>query len=545
MIKKFFNKEINSITVAAVVVAGSSLVSRLLGVLRDSILARMGAGQVLDVYYTAFRIPDFIFNIVVMGAITAGLVPVFSNLINDRKDGRLTLFSNDNKEAWKLVNNLLNLLLLSLAALSIIGFVFAKPLIKILAPGFSAEAIKQTADLTRIMFFSPILLGVSSIFGGVLQSFKRFFAYSLAPIFYNAGIIIGALFFVPVLGVYGLAWGVVFGAAMHMVIQMSGVFALNYKYKIFIELTDKNLRKILSMMVPRTLTLASTQINLIAITAIASTLISGSVAIFNLSNNLQYFPVGIFGISFAVAAFPALAAAAWSKEKTINNFSATFRQILFFIVPSTVLFLTLRAQLTRLVLGYGRFDWSATILAMNSLGYFALSFFAQATIPLLIRVFYARQDSRTPFFVGLSAVAVNIVLSVIFGRQMGVVGLALAFSISSILNFILLWIFLRHCLGGLDEKRIIVSAAKFSAASLAAGLALQSVKDCLGKIVDMDRVWGILVQGGTAALIGIGVYLLICYLLRSEEMDSFCQSFKRRFLRRAVANRPIDLEQNK
>jgi putative peptidoglycan lipid II flippase len=348
MIKKFFNKEINSITVAAVVVAGSSLVSRLLGVLRYSILARMGAGQVLDVYYTAFRIPDFIFNIVVMGAITAGLVPVFSNLINDRKDGRLTLFSNDNKEAWKLVNNLLNLLLLSLAALSIIGFVFAKPLIKILAPGFSAEAIKQTADLTRIMFFSPILLGVSSIFGGVLQSFKRFFAYSLAPIFYNAGIIIGALFFVPVLGVYGLAWGVVFGAAMHMVIQMSGVFALNYKYKIFIELTDKNLRKILSMMVPRTLTLASTQINLIAITAIASTLISGSVAIFNLSNNLQYFPVGIFGISFAVAAFPALAAAAWSKEKTINNFSATFRQILFFIVPSTGLFLTVRAQLTRL-----------------------------------------------------------------------------------------------------------------------------------------------------------------------------------------------------
>ncbi|MFA5247740.1 MAG: murein biosynthesis integral membrane protein MurJ [Patescibacteria group bacterium] len=531
MIKKFFNKEINSITIAAVIIAGSSLVSRLLGVLRDRILAgQFGAGQTLDVYYAAFRVPDFIFNIVVMGAITAGLVPVFTGLINDRKDGKQTLFSNDNKEAWALINNLLNLLLLALAVLSVLGFIFAAPLMKILAPGFSDEAMRQATGLTRIMFLSPIFLGISSIFGGVLQSFKRFFAYSFAPILYNLGIIMGALFFVPVLGIYGLAWGVVFGAALHMVIQMSGVFSLNYKYKIFLNLTSKNLRKILSMMVPRTLTLASSQINLMAITAIASTLVTGSVTIFNLANNLQYFPVGIFGISFAVAAFPTLAAVAWSKDKTINSFSGTFRQILFFIVPSTVLFLTLRAQLTRLVLGSGLFDWNATVLTMNALGYFALSFFAQATIPLLIRVFYARQDSRTPFLISLVSVGANIVLSIVLGGRMGVVGLALAFSISSILNFILLWIFLRHYLGTLDERRVIVSAAKFSLASLAAGFALQAVKEFLGGKVNMDKVWGLLVQGGTATLVGIGVYLLICYLLRSEEMDSFWQSFKCRFL---------------
>jgi putative peptidoglycan lipid II flippase len=148
------------------------------------------------------------------------------------------------------------------------------------------------------------------------------------------------------------------------------------------------------------------------------------VAIFNLANNLQYFPIGIFGISFAVAAFPSLAAVAWSKEKTIDNFSAPFRQILFFIVPSTVLVLIFRAQFTRLVLGSGLFDWKDTILTMNTLGFFALSLFAQATMPLLIRVFYARQDSRTPFLISLFSVAINIVLSFVLAPRLGIAGLA-------------------------------------------------------------------------------------------------------------------------
>jgi putative peptidoglycan lipid II flippase len=510
--------------------------------LRDRILAgQFGAGETLDVYYAAFRVPDFIFNIVVMGAITAGLIPVFTSLINDRKDGKLTLFSNNNKEAWDLINNLFNLLLLSLAILSIIGFIFAAPLMKLLAPGFSPEAIKEAAGLMRIMFLSPIFLGISSVFGGVLQSFKRFFAYSLAPILYNLGIIMGALFFVPVLGIQGLAWGVVGGAFLHMLIQAPGVFVLDYKYKVFLNLADKNLRKIISMMVPRTLTLASGQINLMAITAIASTLAGGSLAIFNLANNLQYFPIGIFGISFAVAAFPALAAVAWSKEKTISNFSGTFRQILFFIVPSTVLFLTLRVQLTRLTLGSGLFNWEDTILTMNTLGFFALSLFAQATLPLLIRVFYARQDSRTPFLIGLASVVANIILSIVLAPRFGVAGLALAFSISSIFNFVLLWIFLRRVLGGMDEARIIMSAAKFSAASLAAGFVVQFFKDKIGLAVDMDKFWGIFTQGSIAALAGLIVYFIVCYLLRSEEMDSFWQSFKRRFLCRALKNRPTEI----
>jgi len=177
MIKQLFNKQINSITVAAILVAMSSLLSRLLGVLRDHILAgQFGAGQILDSYYAAFRVPDLAFNLLVLGALSAGLIPVFTGLIKDFKGTVTNLFGLENTEAWKLINNTLNLILISLGFCSVLGIIFAGPLIKlVIAPGFSPEMQMKTAELSRIMFLSPIILAVSSIFSGVLQSFKRFF----------------------------------------------------------------------------------------------------------------------------------------------------------------------------------------------------------------------------------------------------------------------------------------------------------------------------------------------------------------------------------
>ena len=544
MIKKLFNQGINNVTVAAILIALSSLVSRLLGFLRDRILAgEFGASATLDVYYAAFRLPDLIFNIVVMGALTAGLIPVFTGLINDWKDGHLNLFSDNNREAWRLINNLLNLMFLSLLVFCGLGFVFADPLTALVAPGFDDEMSRQCAVLVRIMFLSPIFLSLSGIFSGILQSFRRFFLYSLAPILYNIGIIVGALFFAPAHGVKGLAYGVVLGAFLHMAVQLPGVFSLGYRFRMLIDLKDKALRKILLMMVPRTLTLIITQLNLVVTTVIATSLAAGSLSTFTLANNLQSFPIGIFGVSFAVAAFPILSAAAFRSDKLVKHFSNAFRQILFFIIPSTVLLLILRVQLTRLAFGSGNFDWEDTISTFNTLGCFSISLFAQATIPLLIRVFYARHDSKTPFFIGLASVIVNVALSLYLSPKMGVQGLALAFSMSSIFNFVVLWVVLHQTLGSMDETRVLISTVKFTAASVAAGFVAQAVKSVVGGLVGTFSFLDIAIQTLSASGLGISVYFLICYALRSEEMMSFCSSIKSRLIKLSNRRRVVNMEE--
>lgn len=530
MIRKIFNKETNSITVAAVLVATSSLVSKFLGIVRDRILAdNFGADVALDAYYAAFRIPDLLFNLLVLGALSAGFIPVFTGLIKNMKcDDKICFPTAENEKAWNLASNILNLLVIVLLVLSALGIVFSRPLMEVIAPGFSPELKAVTARLTAVMFLSPIFLGISSIFSGILQSFKRFFIYSLAPVFYNLGIIIGALFFVPRYGLYGLAWGVVLGALLHMLVQMPAVSLLGFKYRPIFHWRDSNLLRLIKMMIPRTMSLAVSQVNLVVITIIASGLTAGSLAIFNLANNLEAFPIGIFGISFAIAAFPTLSRLAGDVKALVKNFSNTLRQILFFIIPSTVLLITLRAQIIRVILGSGKFDWEDTLLTIDTLGFFALSLFAQATIPLLVRVFYARHNSRTPFLIALFSVATNIVLSIVLAPKLGVAGLALAFSISSIFNFVLLWFFLHSSLGDLDDLRIIVSVFKFSVAAIVAGYIVQIMKLVTWLFVDMDRFWGVFVQGAVSGIVGLLGYFFICFLLNSEELANFWESVKRK-----------------
>ncbi len=531
-LKNFFKKRTKGIAAAAILVGAFSLFSRILGIFRDRILAgQFGAGDILDAYYSAFRIPDLIYNLIVLGALSAGFIPIFSSLIkkmNCDENYYFCFSKNENKEAWNLVSNILNILTFCLLGLSLLGAILAPSLVSLIAPGFSDELKEITVTMTRIMFFSPVFLGISSILGGVLQSFKNFLVFSLAPIFYNLGIICGAIFFVPVLGISGLAWGVVLGAFMHMLIQAPSVRSLGFSWRFIVNIYDKNLRKILIMMVPRTLSLAIAQINLLVITIIASTLASGSLAVFNFANNLQSFPIGVFGISFAVAAFPTLAATAFDHKKLISHFSYALRQILFFIIPSTVLLITLRAQIIRVILGTGEFSWRDTILTIDSLGFFALSLFAQATIPLLVRVFYARENSKTPFYIGLIVVVVNIFLSLFLGKRMGVSGLALAFSLSSILNFMILWMWLYFEIGDLDQKKIMTSVVKFSIAALVSGIFIQIGKVFIWPFIDMTKFWGVLIQGFVAGLIGLSVYFFLCYLMKTEEMLELIEVVKKK-----------------
>jgi putative peptidoglycan lipid II flippase len=384
------------------------------------------------------------------------------------------------------------------------------------------------------MFLSPLFLGISSVIGAILQSFKRFFVYSLSPIMYNLGIIFGALFLAPKWGIYGLAWGVVLGAFLHMLVQVPALLRLNFRYYSIADLKDKYFREIAIMMVPRTLSLAVTQLNLVVITIIASTLKGGSLMAFNLANNVQGFPIGIFGVSFAIAAFPTLSAYAFDNKKLVQNFSHVFREILFFVIPITAIILILRAQIVRLLFGHGKFDWSSTQLTFETLGFFAISLFAQATIPLLIRVFYARRNSFLPFAISLFSALINVVLAYTLAPIYGVSGLALAFSISSIINFILLWISLRVTIGQLDTKKISRSIFVITLATLVSAIAMQHIKTMVGDMVDMQKVWGIILQAGITSFIGLGVYLLTSWLLGSHELHVFIDSIKERFNRKKI-----------
>lgn len=533
MIQKIFKNDLllnskpsASIVSAAFVITMAGLASRVLGLLRDRFLASsFGAGDVLDVYYAAFRIPDLIYNLLIVGALSAAFIPVFTGLVSNDKE----------KEAWKLANGLLNLVVLCIMAISLVLVIFAPYVMRVVTPGFSAEKMESVVMFTRIMFLSPLFFGISGIFGGILTSFKKFLVYSLAPLFYNLGIIFGIFVFVPMLGEIGLAWGVAFGALLHMLIQYPAVRHAGFKYSftLFESLKSQDTREVLRLMVPRTLGIAVTQINLVIITVFASLLAAGSLAIFNFAQNLQSVPLGLFGISFAIAVFPTLAQHASRKEHGdfVRIFSETFRQILFFVVPLSVMIIVLRAQIVRVVLGAGKFDWEDTILTFQCLGVFAISLFAQSTVPLLARSFYALHNTKTPFYIALVTEVINIGAVLLLIDRFQVMGLAIAFSLASISQMLMLLFMLRMRFEGLDDKNIIVMISKVAVASIVAGIGTQAAKYGLSYIVDMDTFLGVFGQLTGAALAGLLIFVGMSYALKLQEFFAFKESLTRKIFK--------------
>lgn len=531
MIKKISHKllkdtPMQSVTAAALIVALSGIASRILGLIRDRILAsKFGAGDTLDVYYAAFRIPDLLYNLLIIGALSAAFIPVFTGLISHEKK----------QEAWKMVNGVVTLLVLAMATVSIILAIFAPWIMQVITPGFSPEKIHSTAIFTRIMFLSPLLLGVSAIFGGILVSFKKFVAYSLAPIFYNIGIIIGALVFVRFMGPIGLAWGVVLGAFAHLLIQYPSVkfSGFNFKIKFSSAFKDAHVKKVIYLMIPRTMSVAVTQINFLIITIFASTLRSGSLAVFNFANNIQSAPLSLCGISFAVAVFPVLSSYAAKDDFSEfgKTFSKTLRQILFFIIPLSALILILRAQIVRVVLGGGEFNWEDTILTFNTLGFLAISLFAQSLIPLLTRAFYALHNTKTPFYIALISEAINILAVILLIGKFEVVGLAIAFSISSTINMLLLLFALKKKVDHFENKNISVSVFKVFVSTLASALATQITKNLVVRFIETNTFIGIFTQLIISAFVGILVFIAFCYVLNVKEFFSFKKSITKRIFR--------------
>jgi len=520
--KRFFNLQTKSINSAAGILALSALLSRFLGLIRDWLLSgTFGAGWELDVYFAAFRLPDLVYNVLITGGIVVAFLPLFSEY-----------FSLSKERAWQFTNNVLNAFLFLIISISLVLFLFTPFLVRLIAPGFGPEKLSLAILLTRLMFLGPILFGLSSVFSGILQYFNRFFIYALCPILYNLGIIFGIIFLVPRFGILGVALGVILGAALHFLIQVPSAIGCGFKYKAIFSFSS-DLKRLFSLMLPRTIATAGQQINLVVITAIASTLSAGSIVIFNFANNLQYFPIGIIGVSFATAMFPSLSRA-WIKDKKdefIESFSLAFCKILYFIIPVSILFFILRSHIVEIILRHGQFTQAQADLTAASLALFCLGIWALSLIPLVFRAFFSLQDTKTPTLIALASIILNVGLSFYLTDLLGsgswelfslkgdisVLGLPLAFSSAVIFQLVLLMIFLRRKIKGLSFRKIYNSFWRIVAAGFLMWLVIHFVLGLFGSFTGFAEKLSVLL---IIVVSGALSYLLFSWLLRSPEFTS-------------------------
>jgi len=534
MYKRILDSQAHKISSAAIILAIASFVSALLALFRDRLLAStFGAGDELDVYYTAFRIPDFVAMVLVMGAISAAIIPIFSNyLINSRK------------EAFNFLANLINVFLICLILVSLILIIFVPQILSLIAPGFSGEKKDSAIFLTRIMFLSPILLGISNIISGALRVFKRFLVTSLAPILYNVGIILGILFFVPILGVRGLAFGVVLGALFHLLIQLPIFLKLGFKPLKKIKMFDPGIIKTIKLTIPRAVGLAAGQINLIIITAIGSTLAAGSIAVFNLAYNLRNLPINLIAISLCTAAFPfmSISFSEGKKEELAQRFISVFKQIVFLIVPISLLIFLLRAQIIRIILGTGQFGWVDTQLTAACLGIFSFGISAYGLSLLINKTFYSFHNTKIPAIVTLITISLNIFLSYFFIwslsfknffqqnlitfldlegiRENIVIGLPLALAISGIFQVTVLFFLLLGKLKSLKIKEIFKFCFKILIACMLLILASLGLIKILANLVDMQTFLGVFLQAAISSLAGLAIYVLGSLALGVKEIKA-------------------------
>jgi putative peptidoglycan lipid II flippase len=519
----------SSLGASAALLGAASLLSRVAGVLRDrAISSRFGAGPEADAFLAAFRAPDAVYNLLVLGAVTAGFVPVFAAIVAKRADD-----DGRHREAWQFASRLLAVLGVGLGLAALAGIALAPWFVPRLVPGFDDQTTALTVTLTRIMFVSPVLLGFSSVFGGSLQSLRRFTAYAFAPVLYNVGIILGATVLAPEMGAAGLAYGVLVGALLHMALQWLACRRAGFRFGFGGRAFDGNVRKVLRLMVPRTLALGVGQLNTLVLTGVASGLGAGAVSVLWFANNLQSLPVGVVGVSFAVASFPVIAEllARGDRKAAALELGRVVRMTLYLVIPATVLLLTLRAQAVRLVLGAGNFNWEDTLLTANTLAMFCIGIFAQALSPILARAFFALEDATTPLVVAVVSVMGERVLAAwLVANGHGVAWVAFAASMGSILGLGMLWVLLRRKLGSLGDGKVLRSLVTLTAAGALMAVAAQWAERVVEPVTGTETFVGLLLQSAFAASVAAATYLVVTWLLGNEEARLMVSALRRKLL---------------
>ncbi len=538
----FIGREIKGLHEAAYLLAIFSFFSLLLGLFRDRLLAgHFGASLTLDIYYASFRLPDLLFVIVTSLVSASVLVPIFSKHLSDKS------------ELKKYIDSLFTIFFLIMVGVSVVTFIFVPQILRLTAPGLiRTEQAGQLILFTRVLLLSPILLGISQLFGGIVQAYRKFVLYAISPILYNIGIIIGIVFFYPIVGEIGLILGVCLGLVFHVLVQIPAIFKYSLLPKITLKIDKCLVRKVFSLSIPRTLTLASSQIILIVLIAIASNLETGSISVFNFAFNLQSVPLTIIGVSYSLAAFPKLSKLFHDKDlKTFNeSVSIAVKHIVFWSIPVTVLFIILRAQIVRTILGSGEFSWSDTRLTAAALGLFIVSTLAQSLVLFFVKSYYATGQTRKPLLINLSSSIITISLSfflvhiyqnneqirVFFntllrvqnGLSATVLMLPLAFSVGMIINATILWISFERNFLKLSSK-IWRAFYQSTVASIFIGFSVYTTLNVLSHFLNINKLVGIFTQGLLAGLVGIIVGILILHIQNNQEIKDVYKTLHHRF----------------
>jgi len=512
--KKILNHKSETIFGAAMLTSSLAIFGGFLGIIRNALLAsRFGASGNLDIYYASFRLPDLIYNIFIMGAISAAFIPIFSQYWIKNKE-----------KAWQFSNAIILIIGSFVGSLALLVAIFARPLLSRFLVGFSLEQLEMAVILTRIMMIQPILMGISSVVASILKIFKLFLASAIAPVMYNLGIIIGILFFVPLMGLKGLAWGVVLGASFHILVQIPALIGTGYKFtfniSIFRELSS-GLKKVVLMMVPRSLGIIAYQVFLLGITAIASMLKEGSIAVFNFANDIQNLPQTVFALSFTVAAFPNLSKLNAEKkhEDFVKTFLNTLLQIFFFLIPIAVWFFVFREPIIRFLLGYGKFDWTSTINTIQVFSILSFGMIFQGVNAFLLRVFFAKGDALRPFIASIISYSAGFFLCYKLGLSFGVIGLAAAVAITYLFYFLILFLLLKTDVPVSLLKRFYHSLGKITIVSLLSGSVAYLSFILLKGIFPIDKVINLALCAFVAFIISFVAFLILCNWFKIKEIN--------------------------
>ncbi len=444
MIKKLISLYFNRKTFfrGSAVLAFTALLSNLLGLLRDRLLAHsFGAGTALDAYNAAFIVPNLLLNIFVAGALTAAFVPIFSGLIS--RDRR--------QEAAEFANSVLNSSILIVLITGLAVFIFAPQLSRWVVPGFTPESKILFVNLMRLLLLSPLIFAISNALGNILVSEERFFWYGISPSLYNIGIIGGVIFLAGRFGIYGAIIGVIGGALLHLISRLIGLARLSfakqkfggYRPKIKI---DEHFKKYIRLMLPRMAGQPIEQVMFLGFTIIASTIGTGAIVTLNFANNFQTVPVAIIGITFALTAFPVLAkiAARNNRKDFIGETIFTAKAILLTTVPVAVFMYFFSRPIIAILIGGGAFDQRAISVTAATLAVFAPSIVTESVNHLLARAFYALKNSATPTLISLGGLIIALTSGYFMVEKFGIPGLALGFLFGSIFKMVMHIIFLKE-----------------------------------------------------------------------------------------------------
>lgn len=535
-------REVRGLHEAAYILAAFTFGSQLLALVREKLIAyQFGASQPVDIYVAAFRIPDLLFAVFTSILSVYVLIPFLAErvLLNIEK-------------ARELMDAVFTWFLAGYGALALALCIFARPVAALFFPGFDGAAQEELVLLMRIVLAQPFFLSLSSLFGVITQLHRKFVLYAISPVLYNIGIIVGVVVLYPTMGLAGLAVGVVLGAILHMSVQVPFLFHSGLAPRITLKANGALLFAILKSSVPRALTLLLQQLVLLALTGIATLMSVGSVAVLQYGYNLQSVPLAVIGVSYAVAAFPTFAKlySEGDRDAFLAHVYAALRHIIFWSMPAIALFIVIRAQIVRVVLGSGAFDWNDTRLTAAVLALFILSLVAQAAHNLIVRAFYAGGNTRTPLLVTVTS-SVGIIIAAIAGyllygsvplfafvladtfRVAGIAGaevliLPLAFSLVFIIHsIVLVSLFMREYGAGRPSG---IRTALWQ--SLGAGIVLSAVSYMTLHLLvggfRTDTFAGIFMQGLVAGIAGIVAGALFLAAAGSRELKEITTALRRR-----------------